>query len=126
MLMPHVEHDVTARPVAHLFGKILARTCWALTLARLPFVLRSGRLLTPPLPILPILLTPLLATGLAGPVTTARFDATPTLGRSTTLRIAITSLGTCRREPLFTALQQTTTVPARETTLPRPREMMKY
>ena len=68
---------------------------------------------------------PLLTPSRTGPLTTARLDATPTLGRSTTFLPAITSLRTGRREPLFKALQQTTTWAARGTTLPTPREMMK-
>jgi hypothetical protein len=109
MLVLHVEHDVTARPIAHSLGKILARRRWALTLALHQLLGRGspgGRLLTPALPILPVLPASLLATAHAGTVLTARLHATPTL-RGTTARLAaITDLRMRRRKLPLASLEQ--------------------
>ena len=134
MLVPHAEHRIAGRPIAHPLRKILARNRWAPTLALLQLTLRRllGRggnhgLLAAALPIPTILFAPLLATGRAGSVTPARLHPTPALRRATTLFVAITDLRMRRCEPPFTALQKTTTASTRRgrDLLPERREMMK-
>jgi len=115
MLVPYGEHHIAARPIAHPPRKIHTQIPWALTLAPGQLVAAhrrrgwGGGLVATTLPIPTILLASLFATGRAGPVTPTRLHPTPTLRSATALGIAITDLRICRREPPFTALQQTTT-----------------
>ena len=134
MLVPHAEHRIAPRPIAHPLRKIFARIRWALTLALLQLALprllgRGGNhgLLAAALPIPTILFAALLATGCAGPVTPARLHPTPALRRATTLFVAITDLRMRRCEPPFAPLQKTTTASTRmgRNLLPERREMMK-
>ena len=103
--------DITARPIAHPFRKILARA----QSLRLPSRASSSaaRRLLPalatPLPVMPILLTPPLTPLVAGPVIPARLHPTPTRRRLTALRAAIMRPRMTMSEPTFTTLQQTAT-----------------
>ena len=130
MLVPHAEHRIAARPIAHPLRKILARICWALTLALRQLLGRGSAvdgLLAAALPIPTILFASLLATGRAGPVPPARLHPTPARRRATTLFVAITDLRMRRCEPPFAPLQKTTTGSTRRgrDLLPERREMMK-
>lgn len=72
---------------------------------------RSGRLLPPALPILPVLPASLLATAHAGAVTTARLHATPALRGTTARFAAIPRLRTRRHKLLLAVLEQATANP---------------
>jgi hypothetical protein len=123
----HNKGDVTARPVAQPFQKILVGLSWALTHARrLRVSWRLGRCGLRSLPITPLLFAVPLSSTLTVPVTPSRLDASPTACRLPTTFTAIACLGMGRTEDPFTAFEKTTPTSATMTRLlPRPVKMMQ-
>jgi len=102
-----LEADVTARSVAQTFRKILARTRWALTLARRWRPGQGGGAGAAALPVTAIGRTPSLASLGTGAVAAAGLDAPPASCGSAALGAAITGLGVSGQEPAFAIFQQT-------------------
>jgi hypothetical protein len=118
--------DIAARPFAHPFTKIFARTGWALALARRQHVRCRGRAFAATLPITPVLLLPARTPALTGPITPARLHATPTPSGLPATFTAIPCLRMTRLERLFAAFEKTTPTSTGTTRLlPRPPEMLQ-